>query len=175
MECSDEPITEELENGEFTFDRSDLNQRFHAIVSNNTVESEIYPSRARIVNQGNIMNTLQSPSSLGTGWCRKCSTSAKMNGSDPKHWERLIVATGSPLLTPCPRSGVCDTNGCPGYVGHPPAGRPQGRLGVTSHLSSLHLPFKLLTDLQKSLLSINHICFIRAILTPTPLHCHLSW
>jgi len=126
MECSDEPIREELENGEFTFDRSDLNQRFHAIVSNNTVESEIYPSRARIVNQGNIMNTLQSPSSLGTGWCRKCSTSAKMNGSDPKHWERLIVATGSPILTPCPRSGVCDTNGCPGYVGHPPAGRPQG-------------------------------------------------
>jgi len=27
---------------------------------------------------------------------------------------------------PQSRSGVCDIKGCPGYMGHPPAGRPQG-------------------------------------------------
>eukprot|EP00092_Neocalanus_flemingeri_P071819 GFUD01088295.1.p1 GENE.GFUD01088295.1~~GFUD01088295.1.p1 ORF type:complete len:139 (-),score=22.49 GFUD01088295.1:109-525(-) len=120
MDFREEPLTDELANGDYTFDRSDLNQRTHAVVTDDAFDNDFDPF-ARIVNPRlngptlDIMNTPESHS-LGTGWCRKCSTSAKMSGSDPKLWSR---------------SGVCDTRGCPGYMGHPPAGRPQGRLGVT--------------------------------------------
>jgi len=110
MDFSKEKISEEIENGEFTFDRCDQIREYQAIVVDDTVESEFDPYK-RIVYQGSNMASNLSSSSLGTGWCRKCFTSAKMNGNDPKLWER---------------SGVCDTRGCPGYMGHPPAGRPQG-------------------------------------------------
>ena len=53
-------------------------------------------------------------------WCRKCSAAGRMSGRERESWSR---------------SGYCDTPGCPGYSGHPPASRPQGefRLEVTAH------------------------------------------
>jgi len=107
MDFSGEPLTEELDNGDYTFDRS--KGRSHAVLVDDTFDNEFDPF-ARI-SQRPKLEIMSNSDSLGTGWCRKCSTSAKMSGSDPKLWER---------------SGVCDTMGCPGYMGHPPAGRPQG-------------------------------------------------
>jgi len=89
MDFSQEPITEVLEDGEFTFNRCDKIRKYHAVVVDETVESEFDPYK-RIVNHGSNMDSNLSSSSLGTGWCRKCSTSAKMNGSDPKLWERFL-------------------------------------------------------------------------------------
>jgi len=108
MDFSVEPLTEELANGDNTFDRLNENQRTLVVEVDAQLEFDPY---TRIVNHRPIMNSVPTHDSLGTGWCRKCSTSAKMSGSDPEQWER---------------SGVCDTRGCPGYRGHPPAGRPQG-------------------------------------------------
>jgi len=90
----------------YTFDRSGSNQMVRTGVLEVCVE-DYHPAEAQITS--NLDTT--SSASLGTGWCRKCSASAKMTGNDPKSWRR---------------SGVCDCVGCPGYVGHPPAGRPQG-------------------------------------------------
>jgi len=88
MDFSKENISEEIQNGEFTFDRCDQIREYQAIVVDDTVESEFDPYK-RIVYQGSNMASNLSSSSLGTGWCRKCFTSAKMNGNDPKLWERF--------------------------------------------------------------------------------------
>ena len=45
-------------------------------------------------------------------WCRKCTTEGKMSGAGERLWSK---------------SGLCDTDGCPGYKGHHPASRPQGK------------------------------------------------
>ena len=55
--------------------------------------------------RGGDVDSQQSP------WCRKCSASGRMSGLERESWSR---------------SGYCETMGCPGYSGHPPASRPQG-------------------------------------------------
>jgi len=111
MDFRDEPLTDELVNGDYTFDRSELMQRSHAFLIEDNYDNDFDPFARNATQILTGFNNMTTTDSLGTGWCRKCSTSAKMSGSDPRLWER---------------SGVCDTRGCPGYVGHPPAGRPQG-------------------------------------------------
>jgi len=106
-----EPSANGTLNEDFTFDRSGRNQRTNAFVVD-TFDHEFdivpSPSNARFNDKAMLTAVIDT---FGTGWCRKCSASAKMSGSDPKLWEK---------------SGVCDTRGCPGYMGHPPASRPQG-------------------------------------------------
>ena len=104
MDFRPEPLTDDLANGDFTFDRSDLlNQRTHAVVSDDNFDNEFDPF-ARIVNHRLTENSMTTADrdSLGTGWCRKCSTSAKMSGSDPKLWSRLCCICLLTLLTLLP-------------------------------------------------------------------------
>ena len=50
---------------------------------------------------------------VGADWCLHCSTAARVGGR------------AAPVR---PGSGACEARGCPGYRGHPPAGRPQGEV-----------------------------------------------
>ena len=95
MDFRDEPLTDELVNGDYTFDRSEVMQRSHAVVVDDTFDNDFDPF-ARNVNQRltDFDPIMTSTDSLGTGWCRKCSTSAKMSGSDPKLWERCVAVGG---------------------------------------------------------------------------------
>ena len=67
----------------YTFDRSGSNQMVRTGVLEVCVE-DYHPAEAQITS--NLDTT--SSASLGTGWCRKCSASAKMTGNDPKSWKR---------------------------------------------------------------------------------------
>jgi zinc transporter 2 len=80
---SDKAITDDLAGADFTFDRT----LSVGGLSGVTTEDHSRP-----------------------GYCRNCSTQARMSGSD-ELWSR---------------TGLCNTRGCRGYTGHPPAGRPQG-------------------------------------------------
>ena len=69
-------------------------------------------------------------------WCRKCSAAGRMSGRERDSWSR---------------SGYCDTLGCPGYSGHPPASRPQGEFSaevtaVWIKSSFLYLDVKLICN-----------------------------
>ena len=67
---------------------------------------------ATFVNTQNNVSNIQN-SSVGNNnqWCTHCSTEARMSGASQSGWNV---------------SGVCQTEGCPGYKGHLPASRPQG-------------------------------------------------
>ena len=56
---------------------------------------------------------LEGGAGAGADWCLHCSTAARVGG-------RAAPAR--------PGSGACTASGCPGYRGHPPAGRPQGEV-----------------------------------------------
>ena len=94
MDFKEEPLTDDLENGDFTFDRSDLNTRTLAVINDDAFDNYFDPFaivNQRLVAPPNMTQADPESDTLGTGWCRKCSTSAKMSGSDPKLWSRLPI------------------------------------------------------------------------------------
>ena len=91
MDFRDEPLTDELVNGDYTFDRSELMQRSHAFLIEDNYDNDFDPFARNATQILTGFNNMTTTDSLGTGWCRKCSTSAKMSGSDPRLWERCVA------------------------------------------------------------------------------------
>jgi len=87
------------------------------------------------------------------GYCRSCTIQARMGNG------RVLENGGGQV-------GVCHTTGCRGYMGHAPAGRPQGEpdLDTSGHSDEVPLLFAPLTSGSNFHSSQE--------MEPPPSHCH---